>query len=353
MMNDNRIEYIPASHLPDALARLIGTTGHDRLFVLADDNTSRLCLPALGKTALDGATLITVPHGDGNKSLDTLGRIWTALSDGGATRHSLLINVGGGMVTDIGGFAAATFKRGIRFVNLPTTLLAMVDASVGGKTGINFNGLKNEVGAFADPVATLIHIPMLTTLPEEQVRSGYAEMVKHALLADEAHLTAVLDADISRCTSPEWLELIRRSVDVKSGIVARDRREQGLRKALNLGHTAGHAFESLALHRTRPVPHGYAVAWGMMVALYISAALLHFPTVTLRQITRLLAETFGRPPITCDDYDWLLACMGHDKKNADCRINLTLLADVGDVRIDQHAEDALIKEAFDFAREGF
>ena len=352
-MNHDGIEYVPAGCLPDAAARIIGQTAHDRLFVLTDDTTSRLCLPLLGAGTLDGAAAITIPHGDENKTPDTLQRVWTALSDGGATRHSLLINIGGGMVTDLGGFAAATFKRGIPFVNLPTTLLAMIDASVGGKTGINFNGLKNEVGAFATPAATLIHAPMLATLPDSQVRSGYAEMIKHALLDDAAHLAAIMQADLDGCTSDEWLALISRSVDVKCRFVSRDPREQGLRKALNLGHTAGHAFESLAMHRARPVPHGYAVAWGLMVALYISAARLHFPTVPLRQVTRLLAETYGRPPVTCDDYDRLLDYMTHDKKNAGGNINLTLLAGIGDVRLDQHADKDLIFEAFDFAREGF
>lgn len=326
---------------------------YDRIFILADSTTHRLCRPHLEDCReLASATDITIGDTDTHKTLDTLADVWRALGSGGASRHSLLICLGGGMVTDLGGFAAATFKRGIDFVNVPTTLLAMVDAAVGGKTGINFGGLKNEIGAFREASAVVVDTNFLRTLDDCNLRSGYAEMLKHALLSDvetwARHLRFPLDA-------PDYAalqELVAESIEVKRRIVTADPHEKGLRKALNLGHTVGHALESLALETQRPVLHGYAVAWGMVCELYMSVRMCGFPTERMRQTVAFINEHYGRFAFTCDDYTHLYELMLHDKKNNDGAINFTLLADTGDIRLDQHASRELIYEALDFLREG-
>jgi len=295
----------------------------DPIFILTDTNTLRCCWPLLStEPAYADAHVITIPASDEAKNLNTLTYVWQQLQEHGATRHSMLVNLGGGMVTDLGGFAAATFKRGMRFKNIPTTLLAMVDAAIGGKTGINFGGLKNEIGAFAEPVETIIDTRMLRTLDSRNLLSGYAEMIKHALLSNRKML------------------------------VAQDPREEGLRKALNLGHTVGHAIESLAMQRSHTMLHGYAVAHGLVAALYMSAVTKRFPTETMRQMVAYIRENYGRPDIVCDDYPALLQLMRHDKKNTAGHINFTLLSDVGQPLINQQESDETILEALDFLREG-
>lgn len=349
-MTENEILMVNA--LETALQHTLERLSPDRVFVLTDVNTHRLCWPRVASVpALQTATPLTIEAGDDHKNLATLTQVWTALSEQGATRHSCLVNVGGGMVTDLGGFAASTFKRGIAFVNLPTTLLAMVDASVGGKTGINFMGLKNEIGAFCTPNAVLIDSQFLATLDARNLRSGYAEMLKHALIAQPEKLHALLSFDLEQPHLTRLPPLIEASIAVKKRVVEQDAREQGLRKVLNFGHTMGHAFESFAMHRT-PILHGYAVAYGMLCELYLSHIKCGFPLQELRQVVQFIREHYGQLPISCDDYDELLQWMLHDKKNTHNRINFTLLRAVGDYQLDQTATEAEIKAALDFFREG-
>lgn len=325
----------------------------DKVFVLTDETTHRLCRPLLAASVILGqAADIVVGATDTNKNLTTLADVWKALSEGGASRRSLLVCLGGGMVTDLGGFAASTFKRGIAFVNVPTTLLSMVDAAVGGKTGINFNGLKNEIGAFSDSLAVVVDTAFLRTLDGMNLRSGYAEMLKHALLSNDAMWAAHLRYDLSAPDYARLQEMVAESIAVKERIVAADPHERGLRKSLNLGHTAGHALESLALAERRPVLHGYAVAWGMVCELYLSTALAGFPESKLRQTAAYIREHYGTFSFDCHHYEQLYAFMLHDKKNAGGAVNFSLLADVGQVRLDSHATKEQIFEAFDFLREG-
>ena len=333
------------------LTAAITAVNPDRLFVLTDVNTHELCLPRLRAAGVD-APVITIGASDEAKNLDSLAQVWTALSDGGATRHSLLINLGGGMVTDLGGFAASTFKRGIAYINIPTTLLSMVDASVGGKTGINFRGLKNEVGVFSEPRTVIIDTQFLGTLDTVQMRSGYAEMLKHGLISTEAHLAELLRFDIVEPDYGVLSSLVAESVAVKERIVQEDPRELGLRKALNLGHTIGHAFESQALSADKPIPHGYAVAWGLVCELYLSVVQCGFPTEKMRKTVHFIEEIYDRFGFTCKQYDALYDLMTHDKKNTAGTINFTLLADVGDIRLNQTATKDIIFEALDFLREG-
>ena len=334
--------------LTDAIARC----PHDKLFVLTDTTTRELCLPMVENLpCLDRAHHITIGATDRYKTLDTLSSVWTLLGSYGGTRHSLMVNLGGGMVTDLGGFAASTFKRGIRYINIPTTLLSMVDASVGGKTGINFNGLKNEIGVFNSPTTVIIDTQFLKTLDQENIRSGYAEMLKHGLISDEKHLSSLLNFDLENPDLMELGEMVGRSVEVKEKIVEADPLEHGIRKALNLGHTVGHAFESFALKKT-PVLHGYAVAWGLICELYLSCLKAGFPTDKMRQCVQFIKEHYGLLPVTCDDYPTLFDFMTHDKKNTSGTINFTLLSNVGGIEINQTASKEEIYEMLDFYREG-
>ncbi|MBP3247077.1 MAG: 3-dehydroquinate synthase [Prevotella sp.] len=340
-----------SNQLDRTLAEAIAECEHDKVFVLVDETTAQCCLPVIEK--FDGmaeAKRIVIKATDTHKNLDSLSHVWQALSEGGATRHTLLINIGGGMVTDLGGFAASTFKRGINYINIPTTLLSMVDASVGGKTGINFLGLKNEIGVFNNAKSVILDTEFLKTLDTENLLSGYAEMLKHGLIKDTKMLGELLSFDIEQPDLAQLQRMVAESVAVKQHIVTEDPTEKGIRKALNLGHTAGHAFESFALKHT-PVLHGYAVAWGLIVELYLSAIKTGFPTDKMRQTVRFILDHYGKMNITCDDYPTLLELMTHDKKNIAGIINFTLLGGVGDILIDQTATKEEIYEAFDFYRE--
>ena len=326
---------------------------YDRIFLLDDTVTHVHCLPLLSTWVEErGVQVLTMEAGDVAKNLDTLSSIWQQLTEKGASRHSLLINLGGGVVTDLGGFAAATFKRGIDFINIPTTLLSMVDAAVGGKTGINFAGLKNEIGAFRSAVDVIVDTTFLRTLDNENICSGYAEMLKHALLHNAAMWAEHLEQDLQHPDYEALARLVQQSIDVKERIVGEDPHEKGLRKALNLGHTFGHAFESLALSQGRPVLHGYAVAWGIVCELYLSSVLLGFPSAHFHPTVRFVRETYGQFSFTCKDYDRLLDYIRHDKKNVGGQTNFTLLAGIGQIRLDCHANRDLICEALDFLREG-
>lgn len=343
---------IVSGNLERDLVNAIAECEHEKIFILTDQTTHDMCLPKLQNfLCLKGAQSIVIKAGDTNKTLDSLAEVWTALSQGGATRHSLMINLGGGMVTDLGGFAASTFKRGIDFINIPTTLLAMVDASVGGKTGINFGGLKNEIGVFSDSKFVIINTQFLDTLDHDNICSGYAEMLKHGLISDNKHWAELVGFNLAQPDLAQLQRMVAESIKVKERIVTEDPHEHGIRKALNLGHTVGHALESFAMKHGRPVLHGYAVAYGMVCELYLSARKTDFPTDKMHQTVRFILDHYGRLPYTCDDYPELLELMRHDKKNTSGIINFTLLGGIGDIRINQTATKEEIEEALDFLRE--
>ena len=346
-----------SKNLHQELAMAISECEHDKLFVLVDETTGKKCWPLIKDfLCLREANLITIKADDTNKTLESVSHVWSELQRMRATRHSCMINLGGGMVTDLGGFAASTFKRGIDFINIPTTLLAMVDASVGGKTGINFGGLKNEIGVFNDSKFVILDTHFLQTLDRENILSGYAEMLKHGLISNEkmwAELIGFMDESLwFMDDSQDKNQLLADSVKVKERIVNEDPKEHGIRKALNVGHTIGHAFESFAMKKGEPILHGYAIAYGIIAELYLSAVKCGFPQDKLRQTVNFIREHYGQMTITCDDYPCLLELMTHDKKNTSGQINFTLLGSIGDIRINQTATEEDIKEALDFYREG-
>lgn len=343
---------IITNNATEELENIISESKNDKFFILTDSNTNKNCLNMLHcSEPIANAHIITIKADDTNKNIESTAHVWKELSDNGCTRHSCLINIGGGMVTDLGGFAASTFKRGIDFINIPTTLLSMVDASVGGKTGINFNGLKNEIGVFNDAKAVIIDTAFLKTLDQHNICSGYAEMLKHSLLKDYKMWAQHINFNLYGPDFDPLLNMIKESVEVKERIVSEDPHESGIRKALNLGHTAGHAFESYAMHTNRPILHGYAVAYGIICELYLSHALQGFPLDKMRQTVNFIKENYGRMNITCDDYESLYSLMKHDKKNTGNEINFTLLKDVGDIKINQTVSKELILESLDFYRE--
>lgn len=359
----------------------------DQVFVIVDENTARWCLPKVLETleipmreadttvnvlappqqANEDQQITTsqlrgifvIPAGEEHKTLETVTRVWDWLIDSCATRRSLIINVGGGVVTDLGGFAASTFKRGVPYVNIPTTLLAMVDAGIGGKTGIDYRGLKNEIGLFAPPKETIVCVDFLKTLPSDELLSGFAEMVKHALISSPLELADVLAFDIERLGADdeswnEMEELVRRSYEIKNYIVDVDPTEQGMRQTLNFGHTVGHALEMLEVESQKSevesrIRHGYAVMYGMVAELYLSVKKDGFPEKELQKVLHLMKTLYGKPQCACKDYDRLIELMKHDKKNAKPGvITCTLLRQVGNYHLGVEISEEEMKEALDF-----
>ena len=326
-------------------------------FAIADTNTSALVADRLAEQipALAEMPRCIIPAGDDHKDIESLTKVWRMLSERGATRRSTLFCIGGGMVTDLGGFAAATFKRGMGCVNVPTTLLGMVDAATGGKTGINLDGLKNEIGAFAAPADVVILPQTLDTLPESEFLSGYAEMLKTALIADPEMYEALLDVDRYLADRRQLLPWIMRCIEIKTGITTRDPKEKGERKILNFGHTAGHAFESMALIDGKPVPHGVAVAHGLLWELILSATAeaggartQKLPTSSLYPYAEMLRTYYPPLGVKCSDIDRLIGLMRHDKKNASQdQINFTLLESEGHPVWDLYPTEKEITAAYE------
>lgn len=334
------------------VAPAISALAPDKVIIVTDSTVWPLLGPVYTQVAeLAEAPVAVVKAGEANKNLESLAEVLGVLTRSGATRRSLVVNIGGGMVTDLGGFAAAVFKRGIRFINVPTTLLGAVDASIGGKTGVDFMGFKNEIGAFANPAVTLVRTENLLTLPHSELLSGYAEMLKTGYIASEELLKKFdPERDLSY---PEGLgELIGRCLAFKEEVTTEDPTEQGRRKILNFGHTAGHAFESLMLRRGTPVPHGCAVAHGMLVALVLSHMVRQLPASWAQEYSReVLMPFYGVLPLQCKDYPELLSLMGHDKKNLRAGEISFVLLDAPGRPVWQPVEPKLIEAAFDIYRD--
>jgi 3-dehydroquinate synthase len=326
-------------------------TPKEQLFILVDENTRVHVLPIILKTLpIPSERVLCIPSGEAHKNLHTVEQIWQFLQQQGATKKSILFCVGGGVLTDMGGFAAATFKRGIFWINIPTTLLGMVDAAAGGKTGFNYGGFKNEIGLIRDAKETIIDTDFLRTLPPKQFLSGFAEMLKHALISSPLELASIRAFDLNRPDYEQLQELISRSVDIKNYIVDSDPEETGMRQTLNFGHTVGHAIEEYSLrHDDEPMLHGYAVLYGMVAELYLSVCQLGFPERDLQTVVALMKEYYGKPVCPCKDYDELIQLMRHDKKNpTPDRITFTLLRSIGNYQLGCSATEEEIRQALDF-----
>ena len=302
-----------------------------KIFVLVDENTHKHCLTPLitNVDQLKKVEIIEVESGEENKVLEVCYQLWKTLSENNADRKSLLINLGGGVITDMGGFVASTYKRGIDFVNIPTTLLSQIDASVGGKVGVDFEGLKNMVGVFKEPQRVFINPNFLTTLDKRQMLSGYAEALKHALIKDSDYWNALKKGMLFE--EENWQQLISTSVHIKNDIVTHDFEEQGERKLLNFGHTVGHAIETFSLLNDKdPLFHGEAVAIGMICEAYIATKEANLSVEELDEITKALLVFYPKYELDNTQFDYYIELMKKDKKNENNTINCTLLNKIGE-----------------------
>ncbi len=319
-------------------------TIYSNVLVLVDENTVEHCLPVFkANVNYPNLKVLQIPSGEINKNLDTCQRIWTMLMEQQADRKSLLINLGGGVIGDMGGFAAGTFKRGFDFIQFPTTLLSMVDASIGGKLGIDFNSIKNSIGLFLNPQVVFIYPPFLQSLPARELRSGFAEVIKHALIADHGMWTGL--QEIKKLENIKWKELIVRSLKIKQQIVEQDPYEKGLRKVLNFGHTVGHAIESYYLTTDEPLLHGEAIAIGMICEAYLSSKSFVLSQNSVNRISKYIIQLYGKHHIDSRSFDKLLELMTQDKKNEFGKINFSLLKEEGVAVFNQTCDANLIRES--------
>lgn len=340
---------IYSNNIEECLSEWLGQYKKDKIFISTDSNVDRLWVRQLDDLfSSQQIKKIILPPGESNKNLDSVAGIWKFLSENGAGRKSLLINIGGGVLTDLAGFAASTFKRGIDFINIPTTLLSQVDASIGGKTGINFNGLKNEIGTFNEPVAVIINSNFLKTLDAENFISGFAEMIKHGLIKSKEHLSELEKFNFNNIDYLLLQKIIANSIEIKKFFVTNDPTEKNIRKALNFGHTAGHAIESLAMKQKRPVLHGYAIAWGMIIELFLSMKRCGLNESVVNKLNDWLTGIYGTFGIQNSDFEELFELMSHDKKNEAGQINFTLISKTGYFEINKNCNKNLIFEGLDY-----
>jgi 3-dehydroquinate synthase len=333
-----------------ALSNILENLNPTKVFILTDTNTKTNCLDIFLKNVIFKITpqVLTITAGETHKTITTCVGLWNELSEKGADRNSLLINLGGGVVTDLGGFVASTFKRGIEFINIPTSLLAMVDASVGGKNGVDLGILKNQVGIIRNPKCVIIDSQFLKTLAYEQMISGYAEILKHGLINSEAYWN--LAAQFDSTNSSKIDELIWGSVLIKNEVITEDPNENGLRKSLNYGHTLGHAIESYLLeHNTKEaLLHGEAIAIGMILATYISSEELAFPKAKLETVTRTILQNFPKVTFNELDIEEVIKLLIYDKKNNNGKVYFVLLSDFGKHKINKEVPNELIYSAFKY-----
>ena len=344
--------------LHSALSKILRSYEPDQVCFVIDEQVRGIVEASKGQIGLKCCTLSV---SESEKTLETVQKIWDFFFAHGLTRRGVVVAIGGGVLTDLVGFAAATYKRGVDCINVPTTLLAMVDASTGGKTGLNYHGLKNSIGVFAPPVETLIWPGWLQTLPAKEMLNGFAEMLKTGLIASptptlprrEGEKSSLwhdlLNYDLEAMPIEELTPLIRRCVAVKEAIVAADPKEEGLRKVLNFGHTFGHALEELSLSDEAGLSHGYAVLYGMIAELYLSVTKLGCEREVLQQLTQIMLHAYGKPACKCSDRERLIALMKQDKKNERAaEINVTLLEAVGSPAINQTITADEAAEAWEY-----
>lgn len=334
----------------ESLNLILEEKKYSNVFILTDENTGKHCLPRLLESlpASFSYDLIEVSAGEESKNIDFCIGIWKMLLDFGAERNSLLINLGGGVVTDMGGFAASTYKRGIDFIQIPTTLLSQVDASIGGKTGIDLDSVKNIIGTFTQPQAVFINIDFLNTLGKRQLISGFAEMVKHAFIFDADYFQEIKHFDFDH---PD-MRSIHRSVEIKNEVVTQDPKESGLRKILNFGHTIGHAVETYSLDNDEDsLLHGEAIAIGMICEAYLSHKYNGLGLVELQEIVRFVRKVFPDYELRSESFSDLIEVMKNDKKNSSGKIGFSLLTKISHCSYNHYLEEDKIKEALSFYQE--
>ncbi|MGK0366375.1 MAG: 3-dehydroquinate synthase [Saprospiraceae bacterium] len=327
-----------------SLRNILTERQYTKVAVLVDENTRTHCLPAVMEVLADFSHfIIEIPSGELNKNIQTCTQIWTQMMENNADRHSLTINLGGGVIGDMGGFCASTFKRGMDFLQMPTTLLSQVDASIGGKLGVDFNHIKNSVGVFNNPQMVLIDPQFLTTLSQREIRSGFGEIIKHSLVADKSQWDTLLK--IEDLSKVDWTDYLVPSLKIKQTIVEEDPFEKGIRKALNFGHTIGHAIESMALETDNPLLHGEAIAAGMICESYLSCQKVGLRQEEFEKIKTFITRIYQPREISEKDFPELIRLMSKDKKNEGFAINFTLLTGIGSCKINETATAAEIEES--------
>jgi 3-dehydroquinate synthase len=329
------------------LSKLIEIKNYSTIFILVDENTFEYCYPKfIQNLSIDKTIeLIEIESGEINKNLETCIGVWNAITELGGDRKSLLITLGGGVITDLGGFVASCFKRGIDFVNIPTTLLSMVDASVGGKTGVDLGVLKNQIGLFANPEMVLVDTDYLSTVSDREIKSGTAEIIKYGITYD-----VKLFKEIKNNKYLKISDLIFRSVEIKNEVVLQDPKEQNIRKILNFGHTLGHAIESFYLESDEKenLTHGEAIAIGMVCESYMSLKLLGFPKKNVNEIKEVVLSIYNRTILLKKDFCNIMELLKHDKKNINGQVNFVLLNDFEDFKLDCKVSEDLIIESMEF-----
>lgn len=316
-----------SSDIRATLAEILRARQFSKLVVLTDSNTDQFCLPLIQDVVPPTTVFISVPAGEQHKTLETCSIIWGQMTEAVLDRQALVINLGGGVIGDMGGFCASVYKRGIPFITIPTTLLSQVDASVGGKLGIDFLGFKNHLGVFQLPEAVLIAPEFLATLPQRELRSGYAEVIKHGLIRDATYFRALPSTNWQK---QDWARIIRHSIEIKKAVVQVDPKESGLRKILNFGHTIGHAIESFYLTGSQPLLHGEAIAIGMIAEGFLSFQKIGFSFEELNEMSTMLLTIFGKVELDPNDCDRLVELCAQDKKNEGSTQLFTLLPKIGD-----------------------
>lgn len=334
-----------------ALNDLLNANRYSSVFVLVDENTQKHCIPLIKRSLKDRVShTFTVSAGENTKNIDTCIHIWQDLNRLGADRHALLINVGGGMINDLGGFVASTYKRGMDFINVPTSMLAMIDASIGGKNGINLGGMKNQIGTIRQPREVIINPGFLASLDRRNYLSGYAEALKHGLIGDPGAYQKTLKFISPKIDDALFLEFLQDNIAIKERIVEIDPEEKGERKQLNLGHTIGHALETLSHHKGKPLLHGEAVAWGIVAELSLSEKLHGFPGAVLKAVSQLVCMHYVKPDISEADYVQLIDYMKQDKKNYGKNIHFALLQKPGECLLDETTDKSNIVESLEYVR---
>jgi len=324
------------------LKEVLHARSYSKLVVLTDVNTQQHCLPLIQDLLPSDAVLITVPAGEQFKTLETCASIWNQMTEAVLDRQALMLNLGGGVIGDMGGFCASVYKRGIPFITIPTTLLSQVDASVGGKLGIDFMGFKNHLGVFQLPETVLIDPTFLETLPQRELRSGYAEVLKHGLIRDAGFFRSLPSTVWEK---QDWARVIRHSVGIKKAVVEVDPKETGLRKILNFGHTIGHAVESFYLPSSKPLLHGEAIAMGMIAEGFLSFEKIGLSYEELNELSTKLLTVFGKVNLESKDLDSILNLCAQDKKNEGSTQLFTLLPSIGDCSYNNPVTREEIKHA--------
>lgn len=322
---------------------------NNKYFILCDTITEKLCLPILESICETSFSdnLIVINYGEKNKNIDSCMHIWQQLLDKNATRQSILCCLGGGIVCDMGAFVAATFKRGIPYILIPTTLIAQIDAAIGGKSAINFGHIKNQIGLFSSNTETFIISRFLDTLPDKEIYSGFAEMLKHALIADNSYWCKL--SNIQDINQIKNINFIKKSIDIKLNICKQDLHEKHERKKLNFGHTIGHALESFSLeHSSVPLSHGHAIAFGIIAESYLSWKNGLINKNQLYNIKQIINKHFTKPNISSTDYNTIFNFIHFDKKRNKNLFNFTLISDIGNAIIDQQIDEQQIFSAINF-----